>query len=164
MDNCAHARFAKFTCYMFSNLLWIWRKKLCGLQIHTFHKFHKTKQVKSNKKINSFNKLIHLMNYTNNELEQLYNIWYNIAKNLEKVRETCPKAPTKVTPIIATIILNVMLCLEEITLPNLKYRSQLIHSYRIHLFTTEWMKAWVYQVFTKKSDQIIKDLLWKQLC
>ena len=117
--------------------IWIWRKKLCGLQISTFRKFHKIKYVRSNKTVNSFNKLIDLINYTSNELEKLYSIWYNIAKNLEKVTETCPKAPNKVTPIIATIILHIMLCLEEITLPKLKHWSHLIHSYRIHLSNIE---------------------------
>ena len=137
MVTCAHARFAKFIRYIFSNLLWIWRKKLFGPQVYFFCKCIKTNHVKINRTVNSFNKLIDLMNSKNNELDQWNNIGHNIGKNLEKVREKYPRAPTKVKPIIATIILHVMLCLEEITLLKLKDWSQLIHTYRIHLSKME---------------------------
>ena len=129
---CAHARFAKFIRYIFSNILWIWTRKLCGSQVYTFCKFIKTNYVGSNRTVNYFNKLIDLMNSKSNELEQ----W----KNLEKVREKYPKAPINVKSIIATIILHLMLCLGEITLLKLKDSTQLIHSYRIILWNRQWSR------------------------
>lgn len=57
------------------------------------------------------------MNSTSNELEKWEITGPSIAKYLEKVIEKYSNAPTKVTPIVATIILHIMLCSGEITLP-----------------------------------------------